>query len=394
MTRAALNRSPERRAVGEPRRAVLTLRWAVVIALVAAGLVLLSPLPSPEQEAALCMHSQRIAGSWLGYPLNCDSPLFVRTALDPSQLVTTDHPFQSRPLYFAVPAAVGATGSGELVFRTYQAMNIAFLALAVWVLGRLVGGPQRGWLLVLPLFLLSDIVKAFVWTPHTQILNIAVPIMGMWLLLTMSPGRRVRWFALAGLAAGLGILVYGAVIPVVAAGLLRMAWERGRYRVQQGAAFAAMAALPTALWIAAVVAWRGTFYSHETVTYRQVVWLADLDPGAVMSNTTAWVRSVAAAATLTAVVAGMGLLLAWRQGWRPEPDLWRAATALTVVTAAFTWSLGFPPQRLTWVVVVPLLVVTAAALSSVALPRWHAVAYGVAVGTWSLRQVLVAGPWA
>lgn len=340
------------------------------------------------------MAAHRIAGSRFGYTVNCDSGLFVRAALHPRQVVATDHPYQSRPLYFALPAAVGAVAGENLVFKTYQALNIATLAFAVWLLGRLVDGPRRWWLLVVPLFLLNDIVKAFLWTPHSQILNIATPLIGMWLLLALSSERRLPWYLVSGLAAGFGILVYGTVIPVVAAVLLLVAWERRSHGVRHGAAFAAMASLPPLAWVAAVIAVRGRFYSHETTMYRQVVWLADADPAELASNTMAWMASVWGAVALSVLIAVLGLFLAWRQGWRPPADLVGPATVLTVALAGFTWSLGFYPQRLTWAVVVPLLVVTARALSSVALPRWQAVAYGGAVAAWSVGQVLSAGPWA
>jgi len=340
------------------------------------------------------MASHRIAGSGFGYPVNCDSGLFVRAALDPRQLVATDHPYQSRPLYFVLPAAVGAVAGENLVFKTYQALNIATLAFAVWLLGGLVDGPRRWWLLVVPLFLLNDIVKAFLWTPHSQILNIATPLVGMWLLLALSPERRLRWSLVAGLAVGLGILVYGTVTPVAAAVLLLMAWQRRSHGVRHGAAFAAMASLPPLAWVAAVIGVRGRFYSHETTMYRQIVWLADADLAEIASNTVAWMASLWGAVALSVLIAGIGVFLAWRQGWRPLADVVGPATALTVAIAGFTWSLGFYPQRLTWAVVVPLLVVTVRALSSVALPRWQAVAYGGVVAAWSVRQVLAAGPWA
>lgn len=340
------------------------------------------------------MSSHRIAGSSIGYPLNCDSQLFVQAGLDPSLLATTAHPFQSRPLYFAVPAVVGLTGDADLVFKTYQMMNLAFLAFAVWLLGRLVGGPHGWWLTVVPLLVLNDIVKAFVWTPHTQILNITVPVVGMWLLSQLAPHRRMRWYAGTGLALGLGLLVYGAVIPVVGAALLLMVWQRGEYTLRQAGALLGMAALPVVVWVGTVTAIRGRFDSYETSTHRQFVWLAELDLPRIILNTRTWLLHTFEAAALAALLAGVGLLLARRCGWRPEPQLVRVAVVLTVAIAGFTWSLGFAPARLTWAIGAPLIVVSAIALSSVQLPRWQRVAYAAAVVAWAVWQVVTPGPWA
>jgi hypothetical protein len=366
--------------------------WLPPVVAVLAGILLLaSPPPDPDRHDELCIPSTVQFHGDFGFSVNCDSQLFVDAAIRPTLLVTTDHAFQSRPLYFAVPAIVGITGSQAAVFATYQLLNVVLLAAAVSLVGMVASGGQPWWVLVVPLVAFNDVVKAFLWTPHSQLLNVVVPVAALSLLLrTDGALRRGRWHLGVGLLLGFGVLTYGLVVPVAAALTASMLLDDRRRYVGH---VAAGTAAPVLAWVGGVRLFRGSFYSHEVVRYEQIVWLTDTTLREAGGRLAEWTAVTAASVAVPAVIAAAGVALAWRHGWRPSGPVVRSVVLLTSAFAGFSWVLGYYRERLSWPIVMPLVALAAIGLSHVRLRRWEAAGYGLAVAGWVAVQVMSAGPW-
>lgn len=310
--------SPSRLAAagaGRPRLMLPVLAFLAILF----GFMLLLLVGSPLSPAAAkkdCVTSLRLSGH-LRLILNCDLPVFMRDARRPARLLEAGSVRQSRPVFVLAGTVAGAIFSplarllGPLVpqhpgatqhdpaklafglkallpeYLGYLAINVGLLLLAFLLYWQCVlrdagvsGAPVRIAFWIGTLLIFNDVVRAFIWSPHTQMFNLALPGIGTALILS---GRRrgpVR-LCLYALGFGVGILAYAAWALLFPCLIIAEAWAcRRDEQVWYGwrslglvAAMALLCALPTMLWFGYLRLAIGSVTVPETARYDEVVWI-------------------------------------------------------------------------------------------------------------------------
>lgn len=395
--------------------------FVLLLATLMAGLLIGPRVPEDQQEAH-CVANVRVAGP-LGVSLNCDSPMFMHLAREPDGLLAPRNVRQNRPGMVlaaatlamplsllsdlaALPRTLGVTvGRADLdpqrvnkalsqnfpQYAAYIALNVILLLLSYHCFRRVCGqdGVVRdaattmvvvsvGFLLVA-----NDVTKAFVWSPHTQMLNIFVPVFAVYAALrSWTGGLLDRRFAIVtGLISGLGFTAYQlfAIIPVcvIIAGLLhagRPHSSRARSRALINiAALLGLSVAPFALWYLFVRLATGDFYDHE-LSSGLGIWMVNAwAHGGAATLLGGWAQHVAALVRLAApqaipIVAVMVLLLMTAITQReivcaalgPQLPIALVGLLVSAVVAAFYASAGYTPARLAFAVIPPLIVVAGA----------------------------------
>jgi hypothetical protein len=374
-----------------PARYVATLRrpwrtgWRFLANLggvvVVAHLLLLAPMI----DRPFCAEPIHV-NSVMAYALNCDSPMFMQLAHDPGQMLTPQHPRQSRPGYIAVGAllthTLGPVLSGLGLDRAYGQADSAYLPLVLinmliaaaavtilgWLLARL-GTRLPAALALSGLLAVNELTKAFYWTPHQQIFALFVP------LVTIAVARgmilsRPSWLAASstGLAVGVAALCYGSFL--ITAGVVALVLLLHRWRgVLLGGLFLGAVMVPPIVWMTICKAIVGSYHSHELAGYHEFVWLRDsakigwgqLGLAASTMSIVTIRELVAACGPALAILLGLGLLAALLRvrlaAGNPEQRAILIASAVTVaVGLAFTWGIGIIASRLMFHVFPALLV--------------------------------------
>ncbi|WP_117209074.1 hypothetical protein [Allorhizocola rhizosphaerae] len=401
---------------------------------------------APVDDKLPCGEPIRI-NAVLAYPLNCDSGLFMELAHNPGDILEPNSVRQSRPGYVALGAAATAVigpiaewaglndlyAQDDTAFIPLVLINFVIgalaLALFVWLMLRL-GAPPGVTLPLAAIFAINDVTKAYYWSPHQQMFSLLVPIgtilVCRWLLL-----RRPSWRQVGVLALGLGLiaLVYGSVLITVAAAGLVLLWsawtnrrqhdgERAANRTRATATvigkvllLGAIAAVPTAAWMAICRAVTGTYYNHEVVVYRQFVWI----PESAREGWAVLREKVANASAMTAiqmievtwllsavlVILAIAAVLA-RVGLGPVTAEHRAVligTALTgVLTLIFLWGMGLWAYRLTFHIVPVFLVAigwvsTRLSVLSARAALATQIFLGLLAAAWVAFQLVSHGPY-
>jgi hypothetical protein len=232
------------------------------------------------------------------------------------------------------------------------------------------------------ILLANQVVKAFFWTPHTQMFNILVPVLAVAAAYTVLRRRHSTvWFALAGLTLGLVALAYPSIVIAVPAMLIARAWSWSRHRsspgvwaaLLDGAAVASSFPLPTLLWILFVRHIVGSYHSEEAAAFSEFVWIPQSLHQGWWGLWTTWVSySVSAGRVIWAVALAPALLLGFlalmaracscRLAVSPGSgvrDLLIASAIVFPVTLAFLDLLGVYVTRIAFMVVPTLMFVAA-----------------------------------
>ncbi|MEP6752483.1 MAG: hypothetical protein ABI959_07045 [Candidatus Dormiibacterota bacterium] len=383
-----------------PAKALVAAALGVGIALVAAHVFLLSPLES-KLPCATPVH----LGAGLGYPFNCDSTEFVRDAAKPSRLLTSHNIRQSRPLEIVV-----ATGVSRIVGRTlfatplprlyqmatrenvaYVLLNLTIAAVAIALLLRLVPFRQVPVAAVATAVWLAfdDVMKAFVWTPHSQIFNLLVPLVAIAVARAVLVDPRLRRpLALAGIGLGLGTLALAYGSFLVAGGatgialLLAARHQQAATLTAAGAAALAVGfAVPNVLWIGLCIAVTGSFYSSETTKYWEFVWVLKTAAQGLSQLAGYWWSMTVLTLWATLPTVGpvaIATMLAWLAAIATGT---RVATAQVATMAAsllvlglsviFLELLGYYQSRLSYMLVPILMVMLVGLVAAVKDRRRH-----------------------
>lgn len=294
------------------------LGFVVALAAIMLALLIGDSLP-PERAQALCLYSLKLPGP-ARLLLNCDSNEFMLNANDPASLLEPGAARQTRPALI-IAAYVGSFITAPIakliepfmpqdpgdtvknvekahlglrtllpVYLSYLALNLIFLVGAFLFYTATLREVTNAdtvlatGLLTLVGFLLAgnDVVKAFVWSPHTQMLNIFIPVLGCWLL--THPIERSIWsLVLWSLALAIGILGYAAfviLLPCLIGSQILARHARGSQwlRVRSAAEVAlvgVLSAIPVLLWGALLHLFVGSITLIETSRYHEVVWIAE-----------------------------------------------------------------------------------------------------------------------
>ena len=344
---------------------------------------------------------------------NCDSEEFEYVAAHPGLLLSRQYR-QSRPLYAVIGWTlsrpfhwIGLASMGRgIVSNARQTYRKAptpgaylpeyaglvlfnFLVLLAAVLLFLKLSDARGLfdpLTFFPLVLIviSSVTKAFFWTPHSQIFNVAISLASVALYRWMLRRERdVSWgeSAALGLLIGVGALAYGAFAVMAAGAALCIAVRRGGgttiSRLAQAALLFIAFFVPAAAWIAFVRFATGSFYSLEINLNRDFVWIIDLLRAGNGARTFwtllliteaygetlryVWVVPVTALVLIGAPLATRGRL---REMIAANKTTVESIAFYLVPAFLFFWLLGLYYSRLTWSLVPPLAVLIAIATKS------------------------------
>jgi len=393
---------------------------ASVLVGVAALLTLASPAPDPARAAEKCIYLIPLPrGFQLAF--GCDGFTFLRGAVSPSLLLEpdfappSDFTYQSRPLHIGLAALLGrvlqpvaglaippdARYQGRTPVRRFAGAYVAYVLINAGLLvvaGIVLHDALIGWtrvtaretaalLAALAFVILSPTVKAWLFTPHTVLWGVAIPL---WAL---AVGRRILARAAparpgvplrAGVASGIAALAYGYAVLVPAVSVLAVGVRLGAGDVPRGRLArwlrvaiptVALFVLPTLAWIAISYGVAGGYYHHEAVLYRQFRWLPDalsVGPTAALAEAAArarrWAMVVAVQWTipvvfLTALVAASvatgGSL---RRFAKRQRALLEAATIVLVLGLAF-WYLDGETSSGRAATLAPVVQVVAASLA-------------------------------
>jgi hypothetical protein len=401
--------------------------WVLLGLAVAAYSLGLAVGPRLEAEAARawCQYPVDLPGPF-GILLNCDSPAFVDHAVHPGRLleegnVRQSRPGQiwlawlvSRPLQPLAETAVALLGEdrlgierghtrthdqmvreGAAPFAAYYLINLVLLAAAVWLVREAVGGDpgQRlaAGLTAGPL-VFNDVTKAFLLTPHNQLMNVLLPVLLAVALFRWIERGEIPRGQVLGLCAiaGLGLLAYAtwAMVPpfVLVASLLVRAPGSGR--LAQAArvlrwlpGMLVLAYAPYAGWYLYVLREAGSFYQHE-MALGHLVWVQEVlgpAPWSVAGRLALGALGVVGKALLQAAPFATLVLPAavavWVFGVRlpaASRQRVRLAAGAAAVTSAFFLAFfsltGFAPWRLAFTLlpawVLPCAAVNAALLAA------------------------------
>jgi len=383
--------------------------------------LLIGPRVPDDQQAKYCVVNVHLPGPF-GIGLNCDSPEFMRLATEPSGLLEPHNTRQSRPGMVAAAATltwglsplttladrlgirasrsdidpqriVNALAKDTPAYLAYIILNV-FLVLMAFYFFRLtcapwVGNSRLATVLIASIgFLLvaNDVVKAFVWTPHTQMFNLLVPVFALYASMRANAGALTqRRFTISiGLFAGLGGTAYPLfviVLPCVAICALAFAFRQGSRKIWAASvinvvALAVLTFLPEALWAAFVRFKTGGFYQHEIVAYGQVVWMLDAWNDGFGTLASLWLSKLELLVRMAApqaiplvavLIATLGISKWWNKRDAQARLLPLAATGVLVcaVTAAFYASVGFIVSRIAFSIISPLIVVAGSAALAV-----------------------------
>ena len=442
----------------QSRRLPIWPMFLIGFALLSLGL-LIGPRVPDADAGTNCIGNVELPGPF-GFGLNCDSPEFMWLARDPSGLLFHKNSRQSRPglillaaliqaplslvlppegpptpvyqgLYDPIAVAASFTRDRPAYFA-YLLLNFGILLASFQALRLAIEGwhPVRNGasaiILVATGMLLvaNDVTKAFVWSPHTQMFNILVPVLAV--LATQrafAAGRIERGFALGmGLLTGIGMTIYPVFVVIPACLLLpaiiglwrEKSWALRRRDLASLTILLLLSATPLALWYGFVLATTGHFFNAE-LDLRQVIWMKDaLDEG-VGVLAAQWFGNLGLSLSVAAPQAlGLGVFLGWLVFMvvvalaRRHLDIARLTPALPMIAIGlyascaalgFYTCVGWVTERLAYAMLPPL-VVAAGALGIVIAQRLppapRAVFAGgcllIAIGQMTY-EVAKVGPW-
>ncbi len=427
----------------------------VAILILFMGVLLIGPRIPAERQSEFCVVNVDLPGPF-GLSLNCDSPEFMRLAADPAALLDAENTRQSRPglvlaaaalslplsLLKPIGAALPARASRSDIdqqrisealsqyvpaFAAYVLLNAAFLVACFVVLRRIahraVGGrmyPEVGIVVLAAgsLFLSNDVTRFFMWSPHTQLLNVLLPVLAMSAVLWSWSGglRSLPAAAGAGLATGVGLTAYPLSIILAPALLgpaaLRAPWQpadENRRLLCNAFALLCGCVLPYLVWYLSVRFATGRFYSHE-IASGQLVWIRQAYAQGLFELSKAFAGHIVyllqsaamqAVAAILMIVWVLGIAILSRRAdasfRRVFARLLAACVAVSGLALLFYAGVGWLSPRLAYAAVPPWIVLSGAIAACLASqldvrPRRILAAGMAAIALGNMIVVLAAAP--
>jgi len=264
--------------------------------------------PEPKETQSLCGYYFEI-NSYAGFVVNCDAGVFCTSARHPANLLKANAIRQSRPLYIILGTLIGYPinflfnvldiNLDQNIYDSNEAtpyipfyigfilINFIILFISIFLFDSILTsmGISKYLIYLLSMFLIcNDVIKAFIWTAHSQIFNIFSPIFIifiMWKIISDSSLSNKKIFIISFIG-GLLLLVHGNFIlflPCILFSLLLRKKLKDKFRIGAFTKIASMAsiifAIPIIIWIITVTISAGYYYNHEIVRWRQVVWILD-----------------------------------------------------------------------------------------------------------------------
>ena len=400
--------------------------WWFAAALIVLMLGLfVGPRIADDQQVKHCVVNVHLPGPF-GISLNCDSPEFMRLAQHPDALLEPLNTRQSRPGLIAAAALLSwalsplqsladtlgirarrhdiapqrianALAEDIPAYVAYIILNFATILAAFYLLRRICApwsddGTAALVILTAVGFLLTtnDVVKTFMWSPHTELFNILVPVFALYASMRANAGALLehRFAIWIGIITGLGGTAYPLfviVLPCVAVCGLLFAATDGTRKTWIGSAvnfilLSVLSLAPEALWAGFVLLKTGAFYQHEMVRYNEVTWMLDAWHRSAGTLAAIWwdkfehllqFAALQAIPLLTVLLVVAALTIKKRSADHDASrSLWSLVlTALLVdaVTAVFYTCVGLIVPRLAYALIPALIVVAAATALLVAM---------------------------
>jgi hypothetical protein len=435
------------------RRSWLLLALALAVLMIG---VLTSPRVPHDRQREFCVTNVPIAGPF-SVSMVCDSHYFMQMAREPLTLLEPMNQRQARPGLILAAAAIAwplspfanlaqtlgirpsrpdvdqkridnALAKDFSAYAAYIILNV-FIVLMSFHLFRLICGPPQADLASIAIFVsvcfllaANDVVKAFVWSPHTQMFNILVPVFALWAALRASEGALLdpRFALTTGAITGIGVTAYPLFVIVVpcvfVGGLVALICKRpftGLKIVSLNfSLLAALTLLPMAIWYVVVRSHVGSYFVYDAAAHGEVVWMMEAWQQGLGNLVEAWLAKAhdlllladAQASSVKAllVLIAVAALMARREISAVLGRVVRVALCAAVVvgvTLAFYASVGLVTWRLAYAALPAVIAAGGAALVWIAsrLPsrRRNVVAFACVaiVLTQSIFIVMKAGPY-
>ncbi|MBP0015950.1 MAG: hypothetical protein J7647_00145 [Cyanobacteria bacterium SBLK] len=262
---------------------------------------LFSPFPPPGTE--FCGNYITLIDNIAGFPINCDSVTFTDVLVSPNfeLIFTPDYVRQNRPFFILLGGVLSYIPTEFLrIFRllyifpetnSYLQHSIGFILLNILTLFLslvlfhkilMYFHVQKSLIYTSSLFLVgNEIVKVFFWSALPQMFNILTPIATIsivyWGLQTKITNKILLiltfFLGFFPLAYGTCLLFFPSIVTVY---FCNNKIAQNSYKKILFLFFlAVLFLLPTILWISIIKLIVGSFYSHESDTYRQFLWTVD-----------------------------------------------------------------------------------------------------------------------
>ena len=259
--------------------------------------------PPPPLGTEFCGNYISLIENVAGFPINCDSVTFTDVLVSPNfeLIFTPDYVRQNRPFFillggtlsyipteflriFGLLSIFPETNSYLQHFIGFTLLNILILFLSLICFHKILKYFQvhRNLIHATSLFLVgNEIVKVFFWSALPQMFNIFTPLASIFLIY-WGLQRKITQIDLLILAIFLGLfpLAYGTCLlfffSIAIVYFYQNRMKKNLYTKIYILIFLAISfILPTILWILTVKSIVGSFYSHESDTYRQFLWAID-----------------------------------------------------------------------------------------------------------------------
>lgn len=395
----------------------MTLKWMPilvgVILLGAISFLFLTPKVEDSRQAKLGIVNVYLPFN-LKYWINCDSPEFMRLSENPAGLLEEQNTRQARPgivflahlirvpLQYIIGPLVSWGQSvkvtHELVesgrfeqyrrqyipdYVAYILINFGVILLGLLLFVRIVENDSWfSWYAFMGVCLLgvNDLMKAFFFSPHTQMFNIMFPLLAVYLGLKALKGLffSTRWVLIMSLLVGLLMLIYSSCFVIFPCWVVLgcVCWWRDRSSypfktlVMNSVLSLIFISLPTLLWMGFVTFQTGAFYNHELSSCNQVVWIFNsLHQGGAIFIQTLWtnflkwmplvIHELLPVGTLGGISALLWLISSTQERTHlgQDKDLFIVSLLVAILFFFFYFFVGLYEGRLAISVMPPLLVI-------------------------------------
>ena len=371
---------------------------------------LFSPQPvSTQFSADICIESYIHINRYMGFPVNCDAISFMSAAIRPSVLFQQGYIRQSRPAYILIGTIVGysvyyisyplhpwlekklqghlSTVDSEknprilvlyaCFYLSFILINTVLLLITLLLFEKITFGLYRNrptgssiFPLMLVLLISTPLCKAFFWTVHLQLFNILMPVLALYigLSLTQKP-KKFNTLLLISFLSGCLVLFYAnavLLLPTICFCYLTEIRNRKRY-IPAKEWLRSASLIP--VFFSSAIGWvlllhmiGITIYNNEVTVAREFVWMTDIlyTQGSLYwkefaGNTKAFIRTFPVLGFPALV-----LLIVWVRKRKDVSDAFRQirvsprlqsdVTIITFITCLFLlfyWLMGFYASRLT-----------------------------------------------
>jgi hypothetical protein len=259
--------------------------------------------PSPPVSTEFCGNYITLIDNIVGFPINCDSVTFTDVLVSPNfeLIFTPDYVRQNRPFFILLGGVLSylpteflrisrllyifpETNSYLQHFIGFTLLNISILFFSLILFHKILRWfyVQKNIIYASSLFLVgNEPIKVFFWSAIPQMFNILTPIAVVFLIYW---GLRIKinqkFLFILTIFLGLFLLAYGTCLLLFTS-IITIYWFNYKNKhnlYQKGLKLLSLAflfALPALLWIFLVQSIAGSFYSHESETYRQFLWTID-----------------------------------------------------------------------------------------------------------------------